>query len=101
MGLIAMGYEWLKKIPWYLQIYLGLVLLPNLIMNSLLVYFFFIPWHHSSIQAQVTPVSDAINTEILHIVERQNIRDLNTADSIKRIEQHQGLMYQALLNRQR
>lgn len=100
MGLISTVYEWLKKVPWYLQIYLGLVLIPNIIMNALLVYFIFLPWHYSSIQAQVTPLSDTINREVLHIVERQDMRDANTSESIKRIEQHQGLMYQALLNRQ-
>ena len=100
MGILGTLLGWFKKIPWYLQAILGVIVLPNLIINGIIVFFYGLPWQSQMVHGTIRTYEDKRDAQISTIVKIQMIRDQNTSDSIRRIEQHQGLMYQALLNRQ-
>ena len=98
MVIIGTLLGWFKKIPWYLQAVLGVIVVPNLIINGIIVYFYGLPWHSTKIHATIMTYEQRRDVQIATIIQRQLYVDQTTADSIKRIEQHQGVMYQALLN---
>lgn len=100
MVVLGVLLEWFKKIPWYLQAVLGVIVVPNLIINGIIVFFWGLPWQAQNIHATIHPYEERRDTQIAGIQERQLLIDQVTSDSIKRIEQHQGIMYQALISRQ-
>jgi len=100
MGLIkqALGWLWINT-PWWIKGLLALVVVPNLVINAIIAYFYGVPWQDNRIHATIHTYEEKRDIQISRILERQDMRDQATIDSIKRIEQHQGIMYQALLNR--
>ena len=100
MGLMKQVAGWLwGNTPWWIKGVLALVVLPNLIINAVIAYFYGVPWQDNRIHATIHTYEEKRDDQIARILDRQAWNYQSTTDSIKRIEQHQGIMYQALLNR--
>lgn len=100
MGFFKILWGWVTKAPLWVQLYLGMVLLPNILLNATLVYFIFLPWHHNSIQASITPMKEARDVQINNMLKVQEVQNKAIISQLKQFHQHQSIMYQALLSRQ-
>ena len=100
MFILTVLYDWFKKIPWYIQAVLGLIVVPNMIINGIIVFFWGLPWQNQMVHGTIRTYEEKRDMQISHILERQVLIDQSTSDSIKRIEQHQAVIYQTLLSRQ-
>ncbi len=89
----------ISKCPWWLKFYLIVVVLPNLIVVGIFFYFLFMPWHYSSIHATIIPYEEKRDIEISTILLKQEFLNTSVNDSLKRIEQHQGMIFAEMLRR--
>lgn len=99
MVIVTTLFEWFKKIPWYVQAVIGLIVVPNMIINGIIVFFWGLPWQSQMVHGTIRTYEEKRDLQISRIQERQLLIDQTTSESIKRIEQHQGIMYQALISR--
>lgn len=92
-------WENFTKLPSWVKWYLALIVGPNLIVFSILFYFIVIPWYRSDLHATITPMREMRDMQIKNILEVQALQNDRTNATLSRIEQHQSMMYQAMLNR--
>lgn len=88
-----------SKFPWWMKGYFILVTAPTLIILAIIFYFLFIPWQAKSIHATIIPYEQKRDVEITTILLKQEFKNQTTNDSLKRIEQHQGMIFAELIRR--
>lgn len=88
-----------NSFPSWIKWPLAIIVIPNLIILSILFFTLFIPWHHASIMATITPIEERRELQIQNLVQVQTLQYEGVKGTLQRIEQHQAIMYQALLNK--
>jgi hypothetical protein len=94
-------FELWGKFPAWIRWPLLIIVAPNLVILSVLFFTMFVPWLDHRIDANVKPWRDQQDLKTTHLIEVQTLQYQTITQSIQRIEQHQGVMYQALLDRNR
>jgi hypothetical protein len=90
-------YLW-DKLPVWIKFPLALVMLPIAAVVIILWYSLFLPWQTKEITANIMRFEELRNREMVYLVEKQNLINTQMGDSIKRIEQHQGIMMRHILS---
>jgi len=90
-----------ENTPIWIKWPLILVMIPIASVTIVLWYSLFLPWQTMEIKAHINSYSEQQSKQIIHLVEKQNLINSQMNDNIKRVEQHQALMLETLLNNQR
>lgn len=91
-------FKWVWNSPIWVKAYVAIVLLPNLVLHCLLLYFFLVPWYEADVQAKIMTVKEKRDIQISQLIERQTKVNEVMNDNILRFERHQTLLMQAVLN---
>lgn len=98
--MFKLGFTWLwSKCPAWARWAMFVLVVPNLIINTFIFFRWVKPWYVSDVHATIQTYKEKRDTEILSIVTKQEFQNQMTSDSLKRIEQHQGLIFAELIRR--
>jgi hypothetical protein len=93
---------WLwDKTPWYVKGLFAFIVVPNMLINGIIVLIWGLPWHSQTIHATIRPYEEKRDAQILNLQARQNLIDQHIGESIGRIEQHLSIVQAELMSRQR
>jgi hypothetical protein len=87
------------SIPTWIKWPIAIIIVPNLVVTSLIFFIWGVPWFNSAIDARIMPLAEKRDLKIQAIVREQTMQFETVNTSLQRIEQHQAIMYQALLER--
>lgn len=89
--------KWLG-LPRLVQYFLGFLVIPNIVIGVLLFIFIAAPWIKSEIRA--SSLDNQARTEIIikALDDKQNLRNDAIVDRLDRIDTHQNIMFQSILN---
>lgn len=93
-------YFW-ERTPWYVKGLVAFIVVPNMIINGIIVLIWGLPWHSQTIHATIRPYEDKRDEQIIRIQERQLLIDGHISASVSRIEQHLSIVQAELMSRQR
>lgn len=97
--MFAKLFEIWPKLPSWIKWPLIIIVAPNLIILMILFFTLFVPWLDNRILATITPIREMRDIQIQNMITLQEVHNKNVLNSLQRIEQHQGVLYQALLDR--
>lgn len=88
----VLSFIW-DKTPWWVK-------WPGILLGTpTMLVLYFLSWHSSSIHSAIIPYERARDAQIKSIEEKQAIQLQSINENLKRIDQHQTLMFEAMLNR--
>jgi hypothetical protein len=96
----AAAWLW-DKTPWYVKGLFAFIVVPNMIINGIIVLIWGLPWHSQTIHATIRPYEEKRDAQIIAIQQRQLLIDGHFTDSVERIEQHLSIVQAELMSRQR
>jgi hypothetical protein len=101
-AILTGSLKWIwDHLPLWIKWPMIFVMIPIASVTIVLWYSLFLPWQTREIKAHINVYSEQQNTQIIHLVEKQNLINGQMNDSMKRIEQHQAIMLETLLHNRR
>jgi hypothetical protein len=98
LGAVDKVLDLWNKTPGLIKWPFVIIIVPNTIVTSCLFIFVGVPWVDTRIEAQIIPRAEKRDMQIKSMVDAQNLQYEGLKAGIQRIEQHQAIMYQALLD---
>jgi len=95
-GVLVSGW---KKLPWWIQFPVAILIAPNLIVNTVLFYAFIIPFFTQQFHTLARPYKEKRDEQISRIMEINQIQYKTIIERMDRQEHHQSLMYAEMLRR--
>lgn len=86
------------KLPAWIRWPLIIIVAPNLIILSILFFTLFVPWHYATIDATILTYKEKRDLQIENMIQTQKLQYESLNTSLTRIEEHQKIMYKALLS---
>lgn len=88
-------------IPAWVKWPIAIIVIPNLVVNAIILFTWGVPFIHSEIDAKIIPMRERRDEQIANMLKLQEVHNQAMLEGLKRVEQHQALTYQALLQRTR
>jgi hypothetical protein len=102
VGPIKVAIAWLwENTPFYIKGLFAFIVVPNMLINGIIVLIWGLPWHSQTIHATIRPYEEKRDAQIMEMQRRQNLIDSHFTDGVKRIEQHLSIVQAELMSRQR
>lgn len=88
-----------KVCPWYIKWMMGVIVIPNLIINTFIFFVYILPWHTTSLNAHTNPIREVIDAKLNGMIGQQTFQNKIILERMERFDQHQSLMYQTILQK--
>jgi ABC-type bacteriocin/lantibiotic exporter with double-glycine peptidase domain len=99
MGILAgLKYIW-EKTPWYFKWVLGIIVVPNIIVNAIIFVFWFSPWLNNNVEGKILRQKEIRDIQINAMVETQSIQNEAIIERLDTLNQHQSLVLSELIRR--
>lgn len=95
----AFKYFWTKT-PWWFKAPMILIVTPMAAVSIILWYSLFLPWQTNQIEATVLSYNEKRDLKYESLVEKQNLINLQTKESLERLDRHQSLMFELMTRKQ-
>ena len=95
-GIFIAGW---KKLPWWVQIPMALLIGPNFIVNTVVFYAFVVPFFTQQFHVMARPYKEARDNQIKEIVLTNRFQYQAINQRLDALQQHQSLMMAELLRR--
>lgn len=94
----TLTYLW-SKTPWYLKWVLGIIVIPNLIVNAIIVLLYVLPWYANDLGSAIHDSEARRDVQITHILEMQAQQNKSTLEYLGKLDIQQNIMYSEMLRR--
>lgn len=93
---------WLwEKTPWYVKGLFAFIVVPNMLINGIIVLIWGLPWHSQSIHSAIRPYEERRDAQIKNLQERQLLVDQHISENMGLINEHLSIVQAELMSRQR
>lgn len=96
--MIGRIFELWGNIPSWIKWPFIIIIGPNLTVMVIIFFFWIVPWYNKSMHATIMSYEEKRDIQMQAIVTDQKLQYEYVQGSLQRIEQHQAIMYSALLN---